>query len=379
MIKLKAYGIAALGAWITDLQFVSGTYIELKPLAPETNEDSWGMEVKIAITEEPVYVMAFVMNGWESPEATLKRCLPHGRIVSDRGHLHSERYHDSTEGRYYYEPYPKLLTTIKSRVSKWTGGAQTEYLDPAILGCWKLSLSHLKDLQTKKMLARMNDHSFHLNADAFIDLAPEGVYSFEGRVDHGYGIYTMQASKIIDGDRSFTPGDKLVCKYIQFGSLMALEPDIKISFSNNVMKFPQDFYDSHMAYVRSSLYEISSDKYHKVGRPSSTAHTRRPTTCRANDCPKHGPFQGLDLKEIRFWISSGDEDERSYVLDTKDLLIAEGERLGIYLSDDDAFYLGPRLLRAFSISVDTRGGTKKYKSVPKEEARHTQRGASTSE
>lgn len=121
---------------------------------------------------------------------------------------------------------------------------------------------------------------------------------------------------------------------------MKLEPNIKISFSNDVMKFPQDFYDSHMGCVHSSLYRISSDKYHKVGAPSSTAHTRRPTTCRANDCPEHGPFQGLDLEEMRFSISSGDEDERTYVLDTTDLLIAEGERVVIYPSTDDAWYLG---------------------------------------
>lgn len=217
MIKLKAYGIAALGAWITDLQFVSGTHIELKRLAFRTNEGPWGMEVKIAITEEPVYIMAFVMNGWEFSEDTLKRCLPRGIIVSDRGPMHSQRYHDTTKGRSYYEPYPNLLTTIMSYVSKWTGRAPMEYLDPAKLGCWKLYLSQLKDLHTKNMLARMTDHYFHLNADAFINLAPKGVYSFEARVDHGHEIYTMQASEIIDGDRSFTPGDKLVCKCIQVG------------------------------------------------------------------------------------------------------------------------------------------------------------------
>lgn len=77
--KLMAYCMAALGAWTTYLQVVSGHYMRLISFHKKTSQSSQfptGLLVEIVQTNPKTYIMAFYMGGNEGPDALFERCLP---------------------------------------------------------------------------------------------------------------------------------------------------------------------------------------------------------------------------------------------------------------------------------------------------------------
>ncbi|KAL0583545.1 hypothetical protein ABG067_006569 [Albugo candida] len=230
--NLKEYGLAALGAWTTYLQFVSGEYMQIENLA-EPLEFQLQLNLKVEILKTPgVYIMAFDLYDSDRNRESLRRCISSTKFeaifISDP--FKYELYEDvGAEQISYYEPEKKNYYEDVTR----------EYTP----GCWKLTYSKLDELVNDGMLTYSKEKGYGLNPGKFLDLAEEGVYSFASRspslvFEPIYSVIREIGPLIGD----FRPGN-LLCKEITYGNLLFKNQNIAIGFGNNQVSVPRKVYD----------------------------------------------------------------------------------------------------------------------------------------
>ncbi|KAL0583536.1 hypothetical protein ABG067_006560 [Albugo candida] len=234
--NLKAYGLAALGAWTTYLQFVSGEYMQIENHTLLQRGIIRALDVQLVRKGPNEYIMAFHLDGSRSSRDTIHRCLPSMKIGSEVDRM-PDVYafvEDVNNGKAdvahqisFWEPAKKgLAENVNSRYTP---------------GCWKLSESDLKKMRDSDILVESRHYGFGLNPEGFLDLAEEGVYSFAFKSSsrNSESIYVVE--RVLEPIGEFIPGNLFHIK-IRYGNLLFENQNIAIGFGNWV-RVPREVYN----------------------------------------------------------------------------------------------------------------------------------------
>lgn len=212
----------------------------MRSVQHEGQEPIWGLKVEVATVESNIILMAFYQDGDSSPVTPFKRCWPYSRItlsssttikymrkydISFSNDDYQSQIDDAMKKGYHYEPESEII------------------YEHAIPGCWKLSPSYLNKLYIEReMLFEIKLGVTILAADAFVDMAPKGIYSFKWNKEKGLIAYAVDTTKISTERSDFIPERNLVIPEVSIGDTRIHLQGLRIRLSHDMIELSNEAY-----------------------------------------------------------------------------------------------------------------------------------------
>ncbi|CCI43936.1 unnamed protein product [Albugo candida] len=287
----------------------------------EGQEPIWGLKVEVATVESDIFLMAFYQDGDSSPVTPFKRCWPYSRItlsssttikymrkydISFSNDDFQSQIDDAMKKGYHYEPESEII------------------YEHAIPGCWKLSPSYLNKLYIQReMLFEIKLGVTILAADAFVDMAPKGIYSFKWNKEKGLIAYAVDTTKISTERSGFIPERSLVIPEVSIGDTRIHKQGLRIRLSHDMIELSNEAY-------RAALAQAS---------------------------------QGRERRDVEMEIKiPGNFDTNGFSQLFRLPIVREGTPI-YHCSKTTKWVLGAAILRMFKISIDTTGRKKLYQII----------------
>lgn len=251
--------------------------------------------------------------------------------------------------------YSFYLTSLQDTAHRSVTGTMTQKAcEIRKIRVWSMTLSYqvvgkcprrVWRICTIKGSCRAKTHYMMvLEADAFVDLAPRGTYSFEWDESKESFVYPVNTAD----DSDFESQRDLSFPAVKFGGTKFRDQHIQIHLGNDLIKLPRGAYEKVLEKIKAKTYVPSSSKKPKYRQITSDD----PDDVNFDNTEITFPGKGSTTRMTKLFRPS----------------ISSKGVVNFLSSNSDYWVLGGGFLWMFKVIIDTKTEAKMYQITPYKES-----------